>query len=745
MPSIYPGNSSLSSAVKERVVNTFEQTIALYKQGRTDEVVAGCGLILRMDPLFDPAKKLLEKARNPSVPIDVDTLVPTSTASDGIRQAREALATRDFTRALNITTDILTNDLTNEEARILADEAREKMEAAPFVEQFVRKFDTHLGNRNIPAAKSELEKARALDAGHPAIAKMEQMLAQASAPVQPAAAAPPPPPPPQPPPPAQPASPQGFSFDAPPSFVVDQAAPPAAGRTAAQAADFGFTFEEEKPAAPPEAEPPAFSFDTPSTFSFDAPAAPPAAPAAPRATPAAAPPPPADTGAFNFGGAPVGGKAPATGEFDFTTASIETSPEDQQKIAQYLSEGDRAFDSGDYQQAIDIWSRVFLIDVTNEQASERIDKAKVKRREIEQQLESVVAAGMTAFEHNDFATARAKFDEVLRLDPTNPTAHEYIGRLDEGAAADTAARVIPPSRPAAPGRDIFDDEELSAPYPAPAAIPAPAKKPAAKPAAPSKAGKPLPVGLIATVLAVIVVGAAGWFGWTKFMNRPQPNRAAAESLMKQAQTLAKGGKYDQAIALLRDVRADDPLHDRALGMIADLQKKRAQAAETVDGRPAAVVYQEGLTQGKTALDAHDYEGAKRAFESAQRVKPLPPDMKALYDTASQQVAKLDSAHALFKERKFQDALTSLQQLQQQDPQNQNIARLIVDAHFNLGAMALQEERLPDAMREFDEVLKADPNDEVAKRSRTLAERYNGQTKDLMYKIYVKYLPMRQVG
>src|SRR5215472_13120424 len=188
MSSIYPGNSSLSSAVKERVINTFQQTISLYREGNIDDVIAGCGLILRMDPLFDPAKKLLEKARNPNAPIDIEALAPPASTADGIRQAREAMASRDFTRVLNITTEILTNDLTNEEARVLADEAREKMEAAPFVEQFVRKFDTHLTNRNLAGAKSELEKARALDPEHPAIKKMEQLVTQAAAPP----AAPPP-------------------------------------------------------------------------------------------------------------------------------------------------------------------------------------------------------------------------------------------------------------------------------------------------------------------------------------------------------------------------------------------------------------------------------------------------------------------------------------------------------------------------------------------------------------------------
>ena len=71
--------------------------------------------------------------------------------------------------------------------------------------------------------------------------------------------------------------------------------------------------------------------------------------------------------------------------------------------------------------------------------------------------------------------------------------------------------------------------------------------------------------------------------------------------------------------------------------------------------------------------------------------------------------------------------------------------MIIDAHFNIGAMALQEERLADAIKQFDEVLKLDPTDELAKRSKDFAARYSGQGKDLLYKIYVKYLPLRQAS
>jgi tetratricopeptide (TPR) repeat protein len=120
-------------------------------------------------------------------------------------------------------------------------------------------------------------------------------------------------------------------------------------------------------------------------------------------------------------------------------------------------------------------------------------------------------------------------------------------------------------------------------------------------------------------------------------------------------------------------------------------------------------------------------------------------MKAMYDSATQQVSKLEGAKALFNSQKYQEALANLQSLAQTDPQNQSIRRLMNDAHFNLGAQALQEERLPDAAREFAEVLKNDPNDELAQRSKLLAERYDGQPKDLLYKIYVKYLPLRKAG
>ena len=57
----YVGNTALSPQIQERIQNTFTQTIGLAEEGNRQEALLGCDFILRLDPLFEPARRLQER------------------------------------------------------------------------------------------------------------------------------------------------------------------------------------------------------------------------------------------------------------------------------------------------------------------------------------------------------------------------------------------------------------------------------------------------------------------------------------------------------------------------------------------------------------------------------------------------------------------------------------------------------------------------------------------------------------
>lgn len=685
---IYPGNLSLPAETKDRILTTLKQSIALQKEGRGEEAASGCEFMLRLDPQFTPAKKLLEKIKNPAAAIDLDKLIPPS--GDRLAPAREALAGRDFQKAINLSTEILTSDFANEEASRIASDARDKMEAAPFIDQFIRKAEARLAEKDREGARAFIKKAQALDSEHPGIAKLEARLSQPIAPSleQPRSMKPPSP---------SDSIPMSFDFgtDQSSSFVVDPAAKPASPPVS----DFGFTFEEEKK-------------EPASGFSFDSPA----------------------------GGAGSAAGATSPGSFDFSTASVETTPEDQARIAQYIADGDAAFEKEQYQEAIDLWSRVFLVDVTHEAASERIEKAKRKRLEIEGKVDALMSSAIGAYDRRDFDGARRRFQEVLAFDPSNYSATDYIERLDS-ASTSAAGAALGLGTPA-PRADLFaDDFGDAAAVEGITAPPAPSARGKAASAV-SSAEKKSSKGLVIAILALVVLGGGGFFLYSKFLGGPKIDATQTEATIREAQSMAGRKRFDEAIAMLSGIKPEDPMHDRAMELIADFKNRKAQASSMIGNQTNEVAYNDLLTKAKASMDSFDFLSAKKFYEEASLIKPLPPDAKVNYDMASQGMAKLDSAMVFFKEGNYRGAVDALEDLSRQDPQNQSIKQLLANAHFNLGKVALESENLADAVVEFDQVLRASPADEIAKRSRNIAERYKGQPKDLLYRIYVKYLPLR---
>src|SRR5690606_16442722 len=59
------------------------------------------------------------------------------------------------------------------------------------------------------------------------------------------------------------------------------------------------------------------------------------------------------------------------------------------RIRELLDEGQVFFEREEYQNAIDVWSRIFLIDIENQEASSRIEAARNRKAERERQAEEL--------------------------------------------------------------------------------------------------------------------------------------------------------------------------------------------------------------------------------------------------------------------------------------------------------------------------------------------------------------------
>lgn len=772
MTNDYPGNSALPGEVKQRVLSTFRQTLDLYNQGLLDDVVVGCEFLLKMDPLFQPAKKLMEKAKNPASTVDVPSLMalvgpapaapPVAAPSSGraaapaspsaaalsLSEARAALADREFQRAIDLTSEVLRTDMMNEEAQRLAEEARGKLEADPFIQQFAVKVRQQLDHGDAATARATLEKARGIDPDHPLVLQLDPEVAAAA---------------------SRPAfdpleafgvsdgptaksgeSPQTYDFtsftpEAPKkapqerdSFVVDPGQPqqPDSPRGGASASDFGFTFEEDKGEGPEIT----IGHTQPGTT----------------------------------GVSPQEAAEAVSGDtFDFSTVSADLSGEDQAKIDDYLRQGDAANEQLDYQKAIDLWSRIFLIDVTNDQASARIEKARAKKAEIDNKVDDLMGEVAIAAEKKDHATVKRLLERVIAIDPSNTAAVAQLEQVQAAAAAAPspteaprapAAPAVPPAAAAASGaastgahpfdEPLYVDEPLGGSVAEPIPVPsdsgeafedegafAPPRPPRARPAAAPSA--PRSKAMLFGAIAVVVLVVGTFAAWRIFSSPgDEPVVTAPSDALVRAQRLAAAGNLDDAIATLLTIPPEDPSHDEALTLVSELRARKAQTSGIVEGRPASEVFAELIAQGQRAAESSDFRAAKAAFEQAASIQPLPPEARAIYDRVVANASALDIAENLLKSGNYPQAIAAAEAVLQQNPNHANARNLIRDARFNLGVVSLQQERLEDAVLQFDQVLTIDPNDHLARRARELAVRYETTPKDLLYRIFVRHLKLR---
>lgn len=242
------------------------------------------------------------------------------------------------------------------------------------------------------------------------------------------------------------------------------------------------------------------------------------------------------------------------------------------KIEQLLLVGLDHYFAGQYDQAINVWTRALFFDRSHARARAYIERARSALAERQRQSEELLQTGVSAFE-------RGEGEEARRL---------LHAAIDGGAPSDEALAVL----------DRLNWREATALSGQPARSREARPRPVTSGAGPTRSF--FARGL-AAVVAVAVVAAGGYaasirdrFDWRSLIVVTSPTPAAnmplardtelplprrGEMALVRARVLAASGHLRDALASLDLVRGTDPQKAEADRLRADIQRQLLSLAE----------------------------------------------------------------------------------------------------------------------------------------------------------------------
>lgn len=145
------------------------------------------------------------------------------------------------------------------------------------------------------------------------------------------------------------------------------------------------------------------------------------------------------------------GKASSTPLFDLSTNSIPSAPlggfdelnlsglegtaSEDQRILQLLTEGDRLYESEQYQKAIETWSEIFMLDVNHPTELQKIEQARAAANDQRNRLKETLKNAQRAYEQGNTRQAYELFMQVKAVDPENSEANKYLSMMETPSAA----------------------------------------------------------------------------------------------------------------------------------------------------------------------------------------------------------------------------------------------------------------------------------------------------------------------
>ena len=272
-----------------------------------------------------------------------------------------------------------------------------------------------------------------------------------------------------------------------------------------------------------------------------------------------------------------------------SSSSVPTDPpgsvRGDARIEQLLVAGLDHYFAGDFESAINLWTRVLFLDRHHDRARAYIERARSAQAERQRQTEALVHEGMVAFDRGDVEHARALLSDAMDRGASQDLTIGVLDRIERlDVSADRAGkkqRAAPRPRVPAVGRSVT------------------ASGPAVMPARRF---------WTLTAVALTVLAVAGWWLWTSSswqalwpvqaaaarmsaipeVNAPLPVPTVAEAYMRRGHDLFESGRLRDALVEFDRVPAGDPLRLSADEMRAHIQRELLSfaLAETSSATPS---------------------------------------------------------------------------------------------------------------------------------------------------------------
>ncbi len=448
------------------------------------------------------------------------------------------------------------------------------------------------------------------------------------------------------------------------------------------------------------------------------------------------------------------------------------------RITQFLKQGDDAMARGNPQEAIDLWSRVFLIDLSNEEASRRIDQARETLADAARKVDVLLAEGTQLYDAGNLSAARTKFLDVLAFSEHDATARSYLNQIDAalsapgaqgGSGGDSEFLRTEIEAPVSPSYGD-DNEALDPGRTLAVVVPDDAPAPSEKRAVLSSARRRAPVGLdlrlalpVAFALLAAVAGGAWWFFRPRLpaarpasapatepkappgavpatgaaTTRPRPT---GEDPFSRAQVLFLQGKTDAAIQVLLSVPDNDPHRNEALAKID--QYRNAGVPPPVPTPPSLSRLEELRAQGLAAMKSSHYIDAFKALDPVVKARPDDTEAAQALLRSREAVDGLRAAAKSYSEGDYESAVKLLWELRRSDPKNQDVEEYLVNSYVNSAIQALQSGNSARAAEALQDAVKIRPSDREAQRLVKFSRKYPKGATDLMARIFIRHISLR---